>query len=345
MIMRNLILSRPRAGLAALVLAGWLLMLAGPALAGPPAQPSTPGPVQAIIAVERAPVFPVPDRNATPLTYLFEREQILVQGRTEDWRYLQIEIDETAGWILRVQVELAGDLAIVPITDRAPTTPTVTFTPFAPSPVPGSAATRTPLPTGTPAGTPFPPGTASAQPTLGAENDAALTVLPGVPPPVELTLPEDWEQVHFVVPFRTFDGEVHDVPLTIYFGPLPDGATGFIYLYWGYPYTVDYVTGEYNLWADGVQILRGSLVGETCNLGLYDQETFTVGQREGPGAFYQTSECEGETDTSGWFVAVRAFDGSFAFFTAVEPWDALSENRLFLQRILDSARFLPPEED
>jgi hypothetical protein len=171
-----------------------------------------------------------------------------------------------------------------------------------------------------------------------------MLMLPGVPPPLEITLPDGWQAAHLVVPLRTFDDNLHDIPLTIYFGPLPGDASAFIYLYWGFPNTVDWVTGEFNLWADGVQLLRGSLVGETCNLGVYDQQTFMVGGLEGVGAYYQAADCEGESDTAGWFSTLRVNNGSFAFFVAVEPWEARTAQRDTLQAILDSVKFLPPGE-
>jgi hypothetical protein len=77
---------------------------------------------------------------------------------------------------------------------------------------------------------------------------------------------------------------------------------------------------------------------------VYDQQTFNVGGQDGVGAFYQASECKDEQDTAGWFAALRVYNGSFAFYTAVEPWDTLSDQRQALQSILDSVEFLPPEE-
>jgi hypothetical protein len=171
-----------------------------------------------------------------------------------------------------------------------------------------------------------------------------MPLLPGLPPPIDITIPDNWEVAHLVVPFRTFDGEIHDAPLSIYFGPLAENVNGFIYLYWGFPNTVDYITGEYNLWADGVQILRGSLIGETCNLGVYDEQPFEVGGLEGIGAYYQAADCEDEMDTAGWFSVVRVQEGTFAFYTAVEPWNARTEYRDTLQTMLDSVVFFPPED-
>ncbi len=310
------------------------------------AQPPTPtiSPVAAVIVVERAVVFPTPDRNAEPLTYLYERESVPVIGQSPDGVFLLVVVDDLQGWILRAQADINGDIATIPVTGSLQTpTPTVTPFQFA-SATPVMQPTRTPLPTQTPApevtGAPDVTGTAPA----ATPQAQAPVMLPGVPPPLEITLPEGWETVHLVVPLRTFDDEMHDIPLTIYFGSLDDNVNAFIYLYWGFPNAVDWVTGEYNLWADGVQILRGSLIGDTCNLGVYDQQTFMVGGLEGVGAYYQAADCQGENDTAGWFTTVRVNNGTFAFYVAVEPWDARTAQHDNLQMILDSVTFLPPDD-
>mgnify|MGYP001480211930 CR=1 FL=1 len=59
----------------------------------------------------------------------------------------------------------------------------------------------------------------------------------------------------------------------------------------------------------------------------------------GVGAFYQADACEDQTDTAGWFVTVRPADTSFAFYTAVEPLEAMPDHVAALQAILDSVRF------
>jgi len=324
-------------GVGVVLALAWLLALSGIAYAGPAAQapPSTPGSaVEAVILVERAVVFAIPDRDAEALTYLFQREQVPVLGQTPDGAFLLVQVTDQQGWILRVQADIVGDLEQVPVVTAPAVTPTVTITPFRASPTPPSA-----LPGGTP-----PPGTPGAAAEGTPEGDDLSHVLPGSPPPLTIALPEGWQAVHILVPFRTYENQVRDIPLSIYAGPLPGGAQGFVYLYWGFPNVIDMATGDYNLWADGVRILRGSLIGESCNLGVYDQQTFDVGGMDGVGAFYQASECQGEQDTAGWFAALRVYNGSFAFYTAVEPWDALSDQRQALQTILDSVEFLPPEE-
>jgi hypothetical protein len=325
-----------------------LLLAVGGAVHAQPPAPTASSPVEAVIAVERAVVFPTPDRNAEPLTYLYERERVPVLGQSPDALFLLVAVGDLQGWILRVQADLSGDLTAVPVIgDALP--PPATLTPWPSTPtMPGVVPTRTPLPTRTPALTGGETGTFNPTPMPDVTGGEALPLLPGVPPPLTITLPEAWETVNLVVPLHTFDDRTHDVPLTIYFGPLRGNVNAFIYLYWGFPNTVevDWATGEqkYNLWADGVQILRGSLIGETCNLGVYDQQPFFVGGLEGVGAYYQAADCEGENDTAGWFTIVRVYNGTFAFYIAVEPWDARTAQRDTLQAILDSVAFLSPDE-
>ncbi|RPJ01560.1 MAG: hypothetical protein EHM39_03115 [Chloroflexi bacterium] len=333
---------------------------------------SQSGVVEAIIAVERAAVFPIPDRNAAPITYLYERERIPIAGQSADGAYLLVTVEQSIGWILRAQVDISGSLDTVAVVDgetlgatpsatvpevalvtAAPsTTPDQSPTPTDVSPLPAQTAvpTRTPLPTLTPTNpgevvdpnVPVQTGTADAN---AAATSAAIR--PGSPPPLTITLPKGWQSIDLIVPFRTVNA-IRDVPLTIYNGPLPsaDGASvnGYIYLFWGFP-NVTSPTGEFNLWADGLQILRGSLVSESCNLGInQEQQTFYVGGQKAVGTYYTAVSCDGETDTAGWFAALRMYGGSYAFFTAVEPLDTLPEQSPNIQAILDSVVFLPPEE-
>ena len=316
----------------------------GSAWASPPLQEPSPTPAaQAVIAVDRAVVFAAPERSAPPLTYLFERERVPVLGQSADGRFVQVFVDGTVeGWVLRAQVEIEGGDGAVPVIGAA--SPTAARQAATPTPTP--QVTRTPRASATATTAPSPaPSAIALSPTAAAPIDEVdlPSVLPGTAPPLAITLPDDWQALDLLVPLRTFDGVHHSVPLSIYVGPLPGGATGYVYLYWGFPYTVE-VTGAFNLWADGVQILRGSLVGDSCNLGLYEQQAFEIGDRQGVGAYYQASECGDETDTAGWFTALRVGRGHFAFYTAVEPWSSLAEHEDALQAILDSVEFLPEEE-
>ncbi|NDJ77778.1 MAG: hypothetical protein GYB65_16125 [Chloroflexi bacterium] len=390
----------------------------------------TPYPMQALVLVERAPVFAMPDRTAEPVTYLFMAEPVSVLGRTENGVFLRIRTVDVEGWVIGTQLALDGSPDELPLFVATPTptpTPTGSSTPAITPPAdpgdelldsypdemvdmftgdgtlgPGTATpsrapdpsealntprpTRTPLPTRTPAGdvpsaepasdlpltptqtfTPLPPATdeVASSPTATAETaDPAETtvplpdvdlgnynLLPGVEPPITMALPENWETLHLLVPFRAVaataagEGQLYEVPMSIFFGPLAGEATGFVYLFWGFPNILT-VTGEYNFWADGVHILRSVFVDPTCNLGVYDRQTLFVGRRAAVGSFFQAVDCEEEPDTAGWFVVVHLEEegSTFAFFTAVEPPGALPDQVAFLQAILDSVEFLPAEE-
>jgi hypothetical protein len=322
------------------MLASLILLAAWPAaVAGAQGRtPTPPGTVMALVAVERAFVFPAPDRSAAPLTYVYQREALPVLGQTASGVYLLVTVEDLPGWVLAAQMEVSGDLAGVPVIERTRAAPTVTLTmtPFRPSPT-AAPVTRTPLPTAHMLATPVPGVTI----TPGAELPA---VLPGTPPPLSIALPAGWDALDLEVPFNSFDGQTRSIPLTIFVGPLADGVQGYIYLYWGFPNVMTF-DGRFNGWADGLQILRGSLVGPSCNLGLDEQKDFTVGGREAVGTYYAAVGCADEQDTAGWFAVLRVDEGSYAFFTAVEPFDELADQRGALQAILDTVEFTPPDAE
>jgi hypothetical protein len=329
------------------------------------ATPSPSGAAEAVIAVERAVVFLRPERDALPLTYLYQRERVPVRGQTPDGVFLLVTVNDMDGWILSAQVDLTGDLSQIavvtgtgtsvptpaPFLTPAPPTPTLTMTPF-PAATSEGQPTETPFPTRTPLPSLTPTLAGGALQTVPVVTTDDMTVGPdsiptspsirvGSPPPLSITLPEGWQAVHLLLPFRTYDA-IQDVPLSIYTGSLPGGVTGYIYLFWGFP-TIANPTGENNLWASGLQLLRGTLVGESCNLGIkQEQQTFYVGGKEAIGTYYSAVSCVGENDTAGWFAALQVDNGNYAFFTAVEPLDALPAQAPNLQAILDSVQFLPP---
>ncbi len=301
--------------------------------------PTPTGYVEAIVIVERAVVFPQPDRNATALTYLYERERVPILGQSGDGSFLWVVVGDQTGWVLRAQVEISGDATAIPVIGGGTVPATATITPFVASVTPPPLVpTGTPLPTRTPV-----PTLAGGTPSAAATPDLT-SVLPGTPPPLTITLPAGWNGADMQIPYLSLDGDTRYIPLTIYFGPLSGGTQGFIYVYWGFPGVQDLVTKEHNLWADGVQMLRGSLIGDNCNLGVYTQQTFKVGGRDAVGAMYQASECKSESDTAGWFATLMVDDGIFAFYTAVEPWSALADQQVVLQSILDTVVFTGLEQ-
>jgi len=307
---------------------------------------STP---RAVIAVERAQVFAQPDRNADPLTFLFEREQVPLRGQSADGTFWAVTVDGQEGWILAAQAELSGEPAQLEVIDPAAGSTSAT-----PSPEPTStAATAAPVTTPTepvtprPSRTPTEPApTSTARPTSAAivPDDAATPtearIFPGTPPPLSLDLPAGWEAAHILLPFRT-PVSVSEVPLSLYEGPLSGGATGHLYLFWGFP-NVTGPSGEIDLWTDALQILRGSLVDQSCNLGIdLDPKTYQVGAHEAVGSLFSAVECEGEPDTAGFFAALQVEGGNYAFFFAVEPPGAFADQFPALRAALESVRFTP----
>lgn len=295
----------------------------------------------AVIAVERAVVFPRPDRNAPPLTYLFEREQVPVRGQSADGVFWLVAVGEGEGWILAAQADRVDD-APLPVIDLA--APEATATPPAtstrtPAPTPSPAASTTPRAV-TATITPFPPPTSAA---LDAPEGAGATptprsIWPGAPPPLTLELPAGWQSAHVLLPFQT-PASIREVPLSLYEGALPGGASGHLFLFWGFP-NITSPTGEISLWTDALQILRGSLVDQSCNLGIdLEPKTYPVGGHEAVGTLFSAVDCEGEPDTAGYFAALQVEGGNYAFFFAIEPPGAFADQLPTLQAILDSVRF------
>jgi len=306
----------------------------------------TPAAQTAVIAVERAVVFPQPDRNAEPLTYLFEREQVIVRGQTADGTFWRVTVGDQDGWILAAQAERPPDAAPLPIlldTPAAPGAPDADRTALptlAASPSAAAAARSTRTPEHTPTFTAFPPPDAAA--TTGTPGEpltpTARAVWPGTPPPLTLDLPQGWQSAHVLLPFRTLSA-IREVPLSLYEGALPGGASGHLYLFWGFP-NVTSPSGEINLWTDALQILRGSLVDQSCNLGIdLEPKLYTVGAHQATGSLFSAVDCEGEPDTAGYFAALQVEGGNYAFFFAVEPPSAFADQLPTLQAILDSVRF------
>lgn len=309
---------------------------------------STPS---AMIAVERAQVFPQPDRNSEPLTYLFEREQVPVRGQSADGAFWSVTVDGHAGWILAAQADLTGDPAQLAVIDPAAGAGKATLT-AAPSPEASPPATLTAAPTEPvtprPSRTPAEPSpTSTARPTSAAiapDTDAATPtearIFPGTPPPLTLDLPAGWEAAHVLLPFRT-PVTVSEVPMSLYEGPLPGDATGHLFLFWGFP-NVTGPSGQIDLWTDALQILRGSLVDQSCNLGIdLEPKAYTVGGHDAVGSQFSAVDCEGEPDTAGYFAALQVDGGNYAFYFAVEPPDAFADQFPALQAVLESVRFNP----
>jgi len=303
------------------------------------------GPPSAVIAVERAVVFPWPDRNAPPLTYLFEREQVTVRGQSADGAFWLVAVGAGEGWILAAQADRIDDAPLPVIELNAPdatSTPPATLTR-----TPALTSTSTPAKSATPRATPptltitpFPPPTSAALnvPEGVGATSTPRSIWPGTPPPLTLELPAGWQAAHVLLPFQT-PASLREVPMSLYEGALPGGATGHLFLFWGFP-NVTSPTGEISLWTDALQLLRGSLVDQSCNLGIdLTPKMYRVGGHEAAGTLFSAVDCAGEPDTAGYFAALQVEGGNYAFFFAVEPPGAFADQLPTLQAILDSVRF------
>lgn len=298
----------------------------------------------AVIAVERAVVFPVPDRSAEPLTYLFQRERVPVLGQSADGTFWLVTIEDRQGWILAAQADRVDGGGALPVVSADTPAPTVAATPSPVPPSPTSTERPTPGPSRTPAPTRTPVPTSAVLDLPDASDTPAVPpIWPGTPPPLTLELPPGWQAAHILLPFRT-PVTVREVPMSLYEGTLPGGASGHLYLFWGFP-NVTTPSGEVNLWTDALQILRGSLVDQSCNLGIdLEQKTYRVGGHEAVGTLFSAVDCEGEPDTAGYFAALQVDGGNYAFFFAVEPPGAFADQFPALQAVLDSVRFEPPPD-
>lgn len=332
-------------------LAALTLLLAACGKDEPPdsTTPAPSGSPSAVIAVERAVVFPRPDRSAPPLTYLFEREQVTVRGQSVDGVFWLVAVGAGEGWILAAQADRIDDAPLPVIELIAPdatSTPPATLT-RTPAPTPTQAKSATPRMAATPRTTPptltitpFPPPTSAALDVpegIGATS-TPRSIWPGTPPPLTLELPAGWQAAHVLLPFQT-PASLREVPMSLYEGALPGGATGHLFLFWGFP-NVTSPTGEISLWTDALQLLRGSLVDQSCNLGIdLAPKTYRVGGHEAAGTLFSAVDCAGEPDTAGYFAALQVEGGNYAFFFAVEPPGAFADQLPTLQAILDSVRF------
>ncbi len=269
--------------------------------------------------------------------------------------------------VLALGYLLAACAATPPTVTPIPVTRTAIPTTAAPSAIPS----RTPLPSVTPAArqsTAIPtvvrPTLDPAKPTstsalIALTPNVGLTplptqaaLLPGGPPPLDISLPAGWKFGYQIVPIR--DQLVQaSMNLAVYRGPA-GGGTGTIMLLWGFPslappptkanplsLTEQPGTPAGNLqtqmlWADGIRLLQGTVVDVTCNVGNYGQREFTVGGQPAVGEYFAASQCQGEPDTAGWFAGLNQFGGNYLFYVTIEPVEAYNNGRNEVQKVLDS---------
>jgi|GEM_PF-472654 len=318
-----------------------------------------------IVNVGQAAVFDEPDRDALSNTQLFEGEQVDVIGRlADDTFYLVGRESLVLGWMLAAQLTIDGELEKVPelsevdenisdlvgedvasIATSAPVateTPSPTHTPILPTHTPNPSITPTITPTLDGAATAQSAATATLLPTaanVAAEPTTVPEIQGGFPPPLTLTLPSGWQYAHILAPINSIYITA-DLPVSIYRGPLVGDIFGRVWIAWGYP-NVTSPTGEINLYADAVQLLRGMILdADTCEIGLgEEQREYFVGEYEAIGTIFSAVNCEDTEDIAGFFATLEVGGGNFTFFVGVEPADATNEGLPQLQSILNTVIF------
>jgi hypothetical protein len=335
-----------------------------------------PEDVVGIVNVSQATVFDTPFRSAPEVGNLFEGEETDILGRIVDNGegdafYFVGKNRVALGWVLAAQLTIQGDLETVPLLEdtllsisavRADETATIQANLSSPTPILENRATTEPTPPATelaaePSATSDLASTALAAPTATDFPEyASPTALPtptgeiklGVPPPLEMDLPEGWKSLDVLVPINSIYIQ-GDLPVSIYEGELGDGVKGTIWIVWGFP-NVTSPSGEINLYGDGVQLLRSFIFDPTtCNIGLGSQpgekpSQYVIGGREAVGTTYAAVDCVGSPDIAGFFAVLQVGGGNFAFFVGVEPVEAVAEGLPLVQTMLDSVRFVGLEE-
>lgn len=222
-------------------------------------------------------------------------------------------------------------------------TPTTTLTPFGGADIAGQAgdtdslitATRTPDATATPLSSPTPLPTSTPR-----------TIRPAEPPLLTIELPAGWQEGHVLLPLVSSIYLDTEIVLSVYEGPLSDGATGRISVLWRFPPLLP-SSEELSLWPNAVLYLR-SLLFSDCTHGIYEspnpaaRERFPIGGIEAEGAWFSVVNClDGSPDVRGWFVTLQAEGENYAFYMTVEPVEGSDRALTELQAITQSIRFIP----
>lgn len=256
------------------------------------------------------------------------------------------------GWLASTNVEITGDTtALVLIVSPTPTLPVTQGFPTA---IAQDPITPTDVTTILPSFTPTSPAEISAttSTTIPTQQpDSTLTPIPtSVPMPlvqeteplIDITLPDGWESGHFVIAASiTTTGGDTEFTVSVYEGPLPNGASGTIWVFSGFSNLV--AQGErFDLYPDANLILRAVLFRQ-CNIGLdvEQRNEYQIGQHQAIGARYVAVGCEGGApDIAGWFAALPVNGKNYVFFVGIEPPEHELENTTFLDDILRTVQFL-----
>lgn len=176
-----------------------------------------------------------------------------------------------------------------------------------------------------------------------------------IPPPLDITLPDDWRAVGYDVMVLNDMGTIRGVPVAVYQGEVT-GGRGTIVLLWGFPNISDPFPDsgspvEPNLWSDGLRLLRLAVLEQGCNVGTDDQRTYRIGLLSAVGTQFSAVECPELAATRGWFAGVQEGGLNFVFYAYAEGDQVIDPQRVDvfntasqeMQAILDSVRFHVPE--
>ena len=308
----------------------------------PTFQPSATSSIPlARVDVSRALVFDTPSRAANTLVTLFEGEQFravsVSQPNALGDVFYEVELGSQTGWVLSSQVEIIGDVGQLAVIDPSEfTTPTEVSDSVSTDPT--ASSTSDSSPTLAPLSATRDPDVSTVTPsaTLPATSDAPFAIREFEPPPLTIDVPASWEAIHVLVPVANGIA-AGNVAMSVYEGPLPDEMQGTIWIIWGFPNIVNPL-GEFDLWADGLQLLRGLMFNQ-CNIGIDTKREYDVGNQTGVGTIYSAVDCPEGDDIAGYFTALQVEGGNYAFFTGVQPVGRASEGTVYLQEILDTVQF------
>lgn len=234
-----------------------------------------------------------------------------------------------SGWLLLLAACGAStpEVIVVTATPEPTLVPSSTFTP---QPIP--SATFTPITPFTPT-----PDVVAEAPTLRALLESEVVA------PLRVSVPAGWVSNSFILPVQDLGADTN-LPFSYYSGPVT-GGVGTIVVLWGFPNIFPRSLAEASteieslLWADGLRLLYFAVLDIECNIGRDDERMFSVGGQPAVGSYFAAVACPGVQDVRGWFAVLRHEGVNFAFYTYVEPMDALNGPALGeLQAILDTVQ-------
>jgi hypothetical protein len=239
--------------------------------------------------------------------------------------------------VLLLLAACSGESA--PPTSTVTPVPTLTDTPLPPSPTPA-----------------LPPAVSEETPEVvlpedGEDEGEVVEIIvqaaegQEIDPPLSITLPEGWGRANIVQPVEDVLGFTL-IPSTIYGGPVT-GGDGYIVLLWGFrsvapggnPLLPD-ETDDFDLWMDGVRLLRLAVVEPECNIGTDVPRDFVIGNLPARGTIFAAVTCPETVDTRGWVAGLSQDGINFLFYAFTEPITAMDGPAAAeLQAVLDTVEF------